>query len=515
MASRRAVVSGPRLNLATEIMETRLIASNWTPPAIRCFPVLSRVPVGRLTIKAALALGFGLTFGIWLVAGYYFTGRIAETEARAAAVNARYMQAQELLSNVRAQVLLGSVYVRDALLDPHPATAEYRRQVEATYGAVTQALRQYVPILDSSTERERVGRLQNEIDEFRQTMLQVLATDSTRWPSDARVLLRTQVVPKRETVIRVSEDVQALNRSAFVQQQREVAAIYSASQRQLWESLGLSLLASFGVALLAAFYAGRLENRLRLQRVLDEQHAQDLQELSAKLITAQEEERRSIARELHDEVGQVLMAIRVELAVAQRAIEATGAHTGILDDVRSITEGAVTTVRDLSHLLHPALLDDLGLPAAVEWYIRGFSRRHDIRAEVLHDRMDERLAPELEASAYRIIQEALTNIAKHARATTCRVYLQRLPTTVLVTIEDDGAGFDEREVSRAGARAGIGLIGIRERAKQLRGTVRLESAPGRGTRLTLELPARPWPHLGDVVAPDGLAMAEVPATLNG
>lgn len=463
------------------------------------------MPFGRLTIKAALGLGFGLTLGIWLVAGYYFTERVSNIEVRAAAVNARYMQAQELLSTVRAQVLLGSVYVRDALLDPNPATAEYRRHVEETYGAVSQALQQYVPVLDSLAERERVGRLQREIEDFRQTMLQVLATDSTRWPTEARALLRTHVVPKRETVIRVSEEVQALNRSAFVQQQREVAEIYSASQRQLWVSLGLALLASFGVALLAAFYAGRLENRLQERRVFDEQNMRELQDLSAKLITAQEEERRSIARELHDEVGQVLTAIRVELAVAQRTIEATGAHTDILNDVRSITEGALTTVRDLSHFLHPALLDDLGLPAAVEWYIRGFSRRHDIRAEVLHERMDQRLAPELEASAYRIIQEALTNIAKHARATNCRVYLQRLPATVLVTIEDDGVGFDEAEVARAGARAGLGLIGIRERATQLRGTVRLESTPGKGTRLTVELPTGPWARQGgDQIGPDDL-----------
>ena len=316
-------------------------------------------------------------------------------------------------------------------------------------------------------------------------------------------------------MIRVSEEVQALNRSAFVQQQREVAEIYSVSQRRLWESLGVALVASFGVALFAALYAGRLENRLQQQRVLDEQNALELQRLSAQLITAQEEERRSIARELHDEVGQVLTAIKVELAVAERAIEAGGGDARLLADARSITEGALTTVRDLSHLLHPALLDDLGLPAAVEWYLRGFSRRHDIRAEVLQDHMDERLAPGLEASAYRIIQEALTNVAKHARATSCRVYLQRLPTTVLVTIEDDGAGFDEAEVASAGARAGLGLIGIRERAKQLRGTVRLESAPGRGTRLTVELPALPWVTAGDDAVADGPRAVPMPSVLHG
>src|SRR2546421_11628186 len=111
--------------------------------------------------------------------------------------------------------------------------------------------------------------------------------------------------------------------------------------------------------------------------------------------------------------------------------------------------------------------------------------------------MDQPLTPEIEASAYRIVQEALTNIAKHARATKCRVYLQRLANTVLITIEDNGAGFDLADVERAGGRAGLGLIGIRERASQLRGTVRLESAPGKGTRLTVELPARSRPSVAE------------------
>jgi signal transduction histidine kinase len=453
--------------------------------------VLTREPLEGLTLKAALLLAFGLTFGIWSFAGYYFTKRIGDVAIRAAAINTRYMQAQELLSTVRAQVLVGSVDVRDALLDPDPATAAGNsRRLEETYRAVTQALQQYVPVLDSSAERERVGRLQREIDEFRGTMLQALATDSSHWSTEARVLLSTKIVPKRELVIRVSEEVQALNRIAYVQQQRDIAEVYAVTERRLWESLGLALAASFGVALVAILYAGRLQDRIRRQRLQDAQNARELQHLSAKLITAQEEERRSIARELHDEVGQVLTAIKVELAVAQRTILASGGAAHLLEDARSITDGALATVRDLSHLLHPALLDDLGLPAAVEWYLRGFGKRHGIRVEVLHDHMDERLTPEIEASAYRIVQEALTNVVKHARAATCRVYLQRLPHTVLITVEDNGVGFDAAEAEASGGRGGLGLIGIRERASQLRGTVRLESAPGKGTRLTVEVPAR-------------------------
>src|SRR3990172_13403467 len=111
---------------------------------------------GRFTMKAVLFLGFGLTFGIWAFAGSYFMNRIADIERRTAAVNVRYMQAQERLSTVRAQVLLASVYVRDALLDPDPVADDYRRQVEDAYAVLRQALSEYEPVLDSSAERERV-----------------------------------------------------------------------------------------------------------------------------------------------------------------------------------------------------------------------------------------------------------------------------------------------------------------------------------------------------------------------
>jgi signal transduction histidine kinase len=473
---------------------------------------MRRVLLEGVTIKAALLLGFGLTFGLWVFVGSRFTQRITGVQREAAEINARYIHAQELLSTVRAQVLLGSVYVRDALLDPDPTTADsYRRQLQGTYRAAADALDQYVPVVDSPAEGERVARLHMEVDDFRSTMMEVLSTDSSQWRSEARLLLRDRIVPKREVVIRVSEEVQALNRAEFVQQQTRIADVYRATQRSGWEQLGFALAASFGIALLATRHASRLEDRLRQQMAKDEESTRTLQRLSSQLINAQEEERRSIARELHDEVGQVLTAIKVELAVAQRAIEADGGNAQVLQDARSIADGALHTVRDLSHLLHPPLLDDLGLPAAIEWYLRGFSRRHDIRVDLLHDPMPERLTPEIEAAAYRIVQEALTNVAKHAHATVCRVYVQRLPNTVLITIEDNGAGFDAPAAAKAADR-GLGLIGIRERATHLLGTLRLETGPGKGTRLTVELPARSRPGVEDAGAvepPQPMAAAVV------
>ena len=442
------------------------------------------------TTRAAVIAGFGLIGGIWLFAGYYFTSRMAELERRSSDIDRRYMQAQDLLATTRSQVLMGSVYVRDALLDPNPATAEeYQRQLQESYRSADEALRGYVPVLDVPGEQERVARLRRELDDFRRTLLDVLTTDSRRWPMEARDLLRHRIMPKREGVMRISDEVQSLNRSAFVQQQAEIGALYRAIQRRVWQSFGFAVAASLGIALLATLQAGRLERRVERQRDREADTARDLQRLSSQLLTAQEEERRSIARELHDEVGQVLTAIKVELAMAQREIEASGGDSGALAGLRAITDGALSTVRDLSHLLHPAMLDDLGLPAAIEWYAKGFERRHGVRVELLQDRMSERLTADTEAAIYRIVQEALTNVAKHAQAARCRIYLQRLPHTLLVTIEDDGVGFDAAANGAPGVARGLGLISIRERVAQVRGELRIETTPGKGTRLTVEVPA--------------------------
>ena len=443
------------------------------------------------TIRAAMFAGFGLVAGIWLFAGYYFTTRMAELEQRSSAISARYTRAQDLLASVRGQVLMGSVYVRDALLDPNPATAEqYRHQLEESYHTAAESLKGYVPVVDEPAEQVRIARLRRELDEFRRTLFEVLSTDNREWPAEARNLLRRRIMPRREVVMHISEEVQALNRGAFVRQQEDIAALYRATQRRVWQTVGLALAASVAIALLATLYAGRLEQRLQRQRIRDVETARDLQRLSSQLLTAQEEERRSIARELHDEVGQVLTAIKVELAVAQRSAEAAGVNVDGLNDARKIAEVALHTVRDLSRLLQPSMLDDLGLPATIDWYLKGFGRRHGVRIELLQDGMRDRLAPETEAGIYRIVQEALTNVAKHAQATTCRVFLQRLTHSVLVTIEDDGIGFRTEEVSAPGASRGIGLVGIRERVAQLRGELRLESGPGKGTRLTVEIPAQ-------------------------
>ena len=450
-----------------------------------------------LTIKAALLVGFGLTLGVWLLVGYQVTRRMADVQRDVGAANARYLQAQDLLSTVRSQILVASVAVRDALLAPTPrVTQDDVAQLDASYRAIDRALGEYVPILDSDAERERVARLRQEIEQFRRETADVLTTDSTRWPAEARTLLH-RFMPRREAVIRVSEEIQALNRAAFVEQQAGIAAMYAATQRQVWARLGVALGISLGIALLASTYAGRLERRLVRQRAIEERNASELQRLSARLVRAREEEQRRISRELHDEVGQALTAVKMELTGAQRRMQGSAVPPAVLDAAQSITDTALHAVRDLSRLLHPAALDDLGLVVALDAYIAEFGARHRIRADFVHEGLEERLPAEVEAAAYRIVQEALTNVARHAAATTCGVHLQRVGGSLDIAVRDDGVGFDPMEVERSGGRRGLGLVGLRERVSYLRGSVRIESAPHRGTSIFVTLPAGAHAHAED------------------
>ena len=178
-------------------------------------------------------------------------------------------------------------------------------------------------------------------------------------------------------------------------------------QQRIW----LTSLVTVGVGLLIAFFAiravGRLDARVREQHRHEVEQKRELARLSSKLLQAQEDERRRIARELHDEIGQSLGALKLELAVAERIMPEVSIDE-VLAEARSITDRTLQTVRDLSQLLHPAMLDDLGLPDTADWYLRAFSRRTGIASELSIDRLEERLAPEVEMCTYRVIQEAVT-----------------------------------------------------------------------------------------------------------
>ena len=453
--------------------------------------------VHKLTMRAALLVGFGLIVGVWLLVGVQVTRQIASAQADTAAANDRYVQAQDLLTSVRSQVLVASVIVRDALLDPGPRPSGAVERLATAYEGMDAMLRTYVPVVDASNEQARVGRLRQELEALRAESMAVLtATDSSRWPLEAGALLH-RLTPRRESVISISEGVQAFNRSNYVTQQAATAAMYRAAQQQIWTRLGIALGFSIAIGVMASTYAGRLERRLRQQRAVEQRNASELHRLSARLVRAREEEQRRISRELHDEIGQALTAVKMELISAQKRIRLGTADVECLDPAQAITDTALQSVRDLSRLLHPAALDDLGLVVALDAYVAEFATRHGIRAEFVDEGMDERLDHDVEANLYRIVQEALTNVARHSGATFTEVRLRRDHGGATLTVRDDGRGFSPEEVAQAGGRRGLGLVGVRERVSSLRGTLRIDSGPDIGTTLRVSLP------LGSSLPPSG------------
>jgi two-component system sensor histidine kinase DegS len=452
-------------------------------------PLMRRNPTGGLTIKAALILGFGLTLAIWLVTGYQFAESMATAEEQATAIASRYVQAQDLLASLRTQVLASSGIARDALLDRTQQSLEVSRdQLENRLTLVRGTIASYVRVMNSVAERERLERLEAEALEFSETLNEALQSP----PDDGSTGTQRfsgEVLPRRTALLRATEDLQTLNRAAFVQYRRDMAELQSSAERSTRAQLGIALLCGLAIAVAATLYAGRLEKRLVSQLVEDALKTRALQDLSLKIIRAQEDERRRIAHELHDEVGQALTAIKVELTLAERAAgPAGGIAPDLLQSAKKITDGALHTVRDLSHLLHPAVLDDLGLPEAIDSHLRDFSKRYGVRTEIKVNGLETRLPPDVEVAAYRMVQEAMTNVAKHAHATRCEVRLDRSDDRFEVRITDDGDGFTPSSTVVPRERRGLGLIGIRERALQLAGVVAVESAPGKGTVVRISLP---------------------------
>lgn len=209
-----------------------------------------------------------------------------------------------------------------------------------------------------------------------------------------------------------------------------------------------------------------------------------LQSLSRQLVRVQEEERRNLARELHDEIGQSLTGLKIMLDMSLKAPAAAGAN---LRQAQALLNELIGKVRDLSLDLRPGMLDDLGLLPALLWLIDRYTEQTNVQVSFHHVRLDDRrFVTEIETAAYRIVQEALTNVARHARTDQVSVQVRVAESVLQVEVCDQGRGFDPAPVLAAGYAAG--LSGLRERAELLSGHLVIESAPGQGTRVAVDLP---------------------------
>jgi signal transduction histidine kinase len=439
----------------------------------------------QLPIRAVIVAGLLVLMLLWVGAGIEGFRNLAQAQQRVNDVHEAFVRGEDTLSAIRTSVLLGSIYLRDALVDTTGSRQGYRDELRKIRGDIERRLAGLARDTEFSVDSTALRDLKMGLDTYWETLELFLGADAPTTFVQGTGVLRKQVVPARTNVLSIIDRLTDLQRTAQRERGAEAAALF-ADVRNRFVQVGVATLLIGGiVSWLVLRRVGGLERELHRRRAAETQIRRDLERLSARLVDAQEQERRALARELHDEVGQALTALKMEVGIALRAKHADPNVVGALEEARAIAESTLHGVRDLSQLLHPSVLDDFGLPESVTASLRSFSKRTGIKAAVHFDALDTRLPAGVEVAVYRITQEALTNVARHSHASSCSVSIARRDDAVHLTIVDDGTGTEGKATHTS---RGLGVIGMRERAQSLSGTFHMEAGPGRGTRITVVVP---------------------------
>jgi two-component system, NarL family, sensor kinase len=227
------------------------------------------------------------------------------------------------------------------------------------------------------------------------------------------------------------------------------------------------------------------ENRIPKHARLEK----ELHQLSQRLMLVRDEERRALARELHESAGQSLAALKMTLGDLREALAVRrGRAFSLIESCCELTEAAVREIRTVSYLMHPPMLDEAGLPSTVRWFVRGFSERSKIAVIVDIPEHFERPPKEIELTIFRLVQESLTNVYRYSGSATARICLSRDQGHIRVEVADSGCGLPSRFDHRRGCGTGVGIAGMRERVHCLNGVFEIESAPGRGTTVRALFP---------------------------
>jgi signal transduction histidine kinase len=296
--------------------------------------------------------------------------------------------------------------------------------------------------------------------------------------------LRDEVFPRRQNMLELAGRIDALNEQQLDAGNRQVVALLLSFQTRLLLTLLAALALGLGLALSTMRKILNLEEQARLQYLDVAEARTRLKELSARLVQAQETERRSLSRELHDEVGQALSAVLIELHNLSAGL-AIGSEEQLrrhVETIKGLVESTVRVVRNMALLLRPSMLDDLGLIPALKWQARESSKSTAMDVTIAAELDSDELPDEYKTCIYRVVQEALHNCARHAQAHNVTVEVRQQPLEIVLTVEDDGHGFDARRVR------GLGLVGMEERVHHLGGTLRVKSRPGAGTTIAVMLP---------------------------
>lgn len=435
----------------------------------------------------SLLAGFGTLIVLTAALGVTQARRASQIERELIAAQEGYSATQALLAEVRVDLYRIGMDVRDYLLDRSAdSSAEMRAQLEATRVQIEgnlQMLESRMPLED----RETLNRLKVEVSEYIDWM-----NPAIQWTQEEKLArsgnyVRTVLLTRRKSISDVASQVEAINSANLQRARQRLEASQADFQTWLRRLTAIVLVLSVLVAGLSTTWILRLEKKAEVnqQRALEAE--KELRRLSQQLVKAQEDERRSLSRELHDEVGQQITALRVEIANLGRIpVEERETFSSHLKEAKGLAEQTMKTVRDLAMGLRPSILDDFGLGPAIEWQAREFSRRTGVPAHVEVNGSLNGLTEGDRTSLFRIVQEALTNITKHASASEIRIALTAGDQGVMLRVEDNGKGMDPQDARGRG----LGLVGIEERAREMGAGFVLQTQPGQGTALEISIPRR-------------------------
>jgi signal transduction histidine kinase len=424
--------------------------------------------VGLLLLMGALAVDSG-----W---------QLRNIASDSAALRREYRDRDELLDELRTNAYRASTPMRDYLLaSDEAAAAGHRAELEQLQGRNLAILRQYQGMALPS-EQDTARDLSRSVEKYWQVLAPALNWSAAMRNSHGAAFLRESIIPHRNELISLMNQLNKIAQRDTEAGEERVQALHSRFQRRVTAISLLAFILGVGLAIAIVLHVRRLE-RDGIRRLNDLQVARlDLRRLSDRLVTAQEEERRNLSRELHDEVGQSMSAMLMEFGRLESKLAGVEAYREELTSVRELAQGSVGKVRDLSLLLRPAMLDELGLVPALRWQVREVGRRTGLKVTMLADEAEGELPDAYKTCIYRVVQEALHNCVKHARASHVRVVMSRQEDGLSISIQDDGVGFDAKH------EKGLGLLGIAERVGRLGGRFHVESKPGSGAVASIHFP---------------------------
>jgi signal transduction histidine kinase len=437
----------------------------------------------RWGARIARIAGFGGLLAILAAEGFYSLKIAWQIQVSNTEMHRDFLSRDRTLEQIRSALYESGNIARDyVLVEPGENKAEpLRIELKMIRDDMETALRVYSLSLRPE-EKGPFQQLAAEVETYWSTLEPIFDWDAKARRNRGNWFLRHEVLPRRTTVLAIAREVSEVNEQALQGNERRVADLFAQFERRLQVITVLGLGLGLGLAALTVTYT------LRLEKMADERYQEslrvrsELKELSARLVNAQEQERRAISRELHDEVGQSLGALLMDVDNLATTLGADGVFRERLDRMKPLVENCVDAVRNISLLLRPSMLDDLGLAAALEWQAREVAKRSGLTVDIVEKDVSDNLPEEYRTCVYRVVQEALSNCSKHAGAKRVRIIVRQELERLLLTIEDDGKGFDVHRVR------GLGLIGMSERVTHLSGTFEAKSQEGRGTLLRIELP---------------------------